>query len=77
MKLSQAQVDKFREEGYLQLDDVLASADINPVIWEFEGIGALTSAIKIRPSQRVTHTFRASSFAVESSRSVSCAIRSG
>ena len=38
MKLSQAQIDRFHEDGYLQLDDALASADINPVIWEFEGI---------------------------------------
>ena len=38
MKLSQSQIDKFHEDGYLQLDDLLASADINPVIWEFEGI---------------------------------------
>ncbi len=38
MKLSQSQIDKFHEDGYLQLDDVLAPADINPVIWESEGI---------------------------------------
>ena len=36
MKLSQSQIDKFHEDGYLQLDDALALADINPVIWEFE-----------------------------------------
>ena len=38
MKLSQSQIDKFHEDGYLQLDDALALADINPVIWEFEGL---------------------------------------
>ena len=38
MKLSQTQIDRFHEEGYLQMNDVLAPADINPVIWEFEGI---------------------------------------
>ena len=38
MKLTQSQIDKFHEEGYLQLDNVLAPEDLNPVIWEFEGI---------------------------------------
>ena len=38
MKLSQSQIDKFHKDGYLQLDGALASADINPAIWEFEGI---------------------------------------
>ncbi len=38
MKLTQSQIDKFHEEGYLQLDNLLAPEDLNPVIWEFEGI---------------------------------------
>ncbi len=38
MRLSQAQIDMFSKEGYLHLNDALGPADINPVVWEYEGI---------------------------------------
>ena len=37
-QLSQTQIDRFDEEGYLQLDDLLPMDELNPVIWEFEGV---------------------------------------
>lgn len=38
MALTTSQVDRFHEEGYLQVDGLLRQEDLNPVIWEFEGI---------------------------------------
>jgi phytanoyl-CoA hydroxylase len=38
MALTQTQVDQFHEDGYLQVDGMLRHEDLNPVIWEFEGI---------------------------------------
>ena len=36
--LSRKQIDQFHEEGYMQLDGLLQMDDLNPVIWEFEGV---------------------------------------
>ena len=38
MKLSRSQLDTFEEQGYLHINDALGPADIDPVIWEYEGI---------------------------------------
>ena len=38
MQLSESQKNKFCDEGYLQLDDVLTSEELKPVIWECEGV---------------------------------------
>ena len=38
MTLSRQQVERFEEEGYLQLDGLLPLEEVNPVIWEFEGV---------------------------------------
>ena len=38
MKLTQSQIDLFHDQGYLQVDDGLEPQDLNPVIWEYEGI---------------------------------------
>ena len=38
MKLSRSQLDTFEEQGYLHINDALSPADIDPVIWEYEGI---------------------------------------
>lgn len=37
-RLSPGQVDRFYDQGFLRLDDVLTPDDLNPVIWEYEGI---------------------------------------
>tara|TARA_Y100000588_G_scaffold181888_1_gene195675 strand:- start:400 stop:513 length:114 start_codon:yes stop_codon:yes gene_type:complete len=36
MTLSRQQIERFAEEGYLQLDDLLPIEEVYPVIWEFE-----------------------------------------
>ena len=36
--LGQKQIDQFHEDGYLQLDGLLPVDELNPVIWEFEGV---------------------------------------
>ena len=38
MALNPVQIDRFEEAGYLQLDGLLSQDELNPVIWEFEGV---------------------------------------
>ena len=48
MKLTQTQIDLFHDQGYLQVDDALGPQDLDPVIWEYEGINRPEGAKAIR-----------------------------
>ena len=38
MRLTQTQINLFHDQGYLQVDDALGPQDLDPIIWEYEGI---------------------------------------
>lgn len=63
MSLTQSQIDRFHEDGFLKVEDALTPEDLNPVIWEFEtmvdkwarelfGEGKLSSLCETEPFDR-------------------------
>ena len=38
VRLTQTQINLFHDQGYLQVDDALGPQDLDPIIWEYEGI---------------------------------------
>ena len=46
--LTARQIEQFREEGYLQLDGLLQMGELNPVVWEFEGMIDRARELKVK-----------------------------